>query len=779
MLRLARLATASITLLAIPACFPSDDTSPTQPEQVFHRGDPASVQLAEQLTQQHLARALPGLADSLAVRRVQIDDQGNAFTRLTQTISGIPVFGAEAVVQLSPTGELVGTVDKLARDLRIDTVPTLSAAEAVSRALATRGLGAQQVTSKTDLQILVGHGKERLAHRVQLAYDTAGQPQRRVIFIDAQTGAELWSYDNLQTAKNRELHNLNHGTSLPGPIARVEGGAATGDNDVDVNYAMLGWTYDCYSNLYGRDSFNNAGAKLISSVHYSNNYVNAFWDGTQMVYGDGDNFYSISLAISMDVTAHELTHAVTEYESGLIYSGESGGLNESMSDIFGNVCEWYRDNAGNTSGPTNANNYLVGDEIWLPEPALRYMADPVADGSSLDYWTSSAGNVDVHYSSGISNLAFYLLAEGGTHPRGKSSTVVTGIGIRDAAAIFYRANANYLTPGSNFDDARTQTVKAATDLFGAGSVQVAQTNNAWTAVGVGLPPPDYQVIDTKTNLSSSTQLTYSYPTNGATAMKFAISGGTGSTGDADIYVKFNTPASESVWDCRPYSGTNNETCEFNPAQNGTYHVMIRAYSAYTGVTLTVSAAGGGPGPGSETSCTDGVDNDSDGATDCADSDCDGNAACGPSPWTVISSTNFESGMGPYTLGGKDASLVTGSASSGTNSVRIRAGSGIASSFATTTGMNLAGRTALRVQYSMIANGMENGKDYFVELQVNGNPWQVIGNFAAGTSFTNGVRQAKDLQVSLPGTANVKVRFRCDGALKNDEVFIDDVVVSAK
>jgi vibriolysin len=779
MLRLARLATASLTLLALPSCLPSEDAPSTQsPAQVFHRGDPASVQLAEQLTWQHLARLEPDLVDSLAVRKVEIDQLGNAFTRLTQTVSGIPVFGAEAIVKLSPRGDLDGTVDKLVRDLRVDTVPAIDAAEAVSRALQTRGLLAQQVSSKSDLQILVGHGKERLAYRVQLDYDAAGQPQRPVIFIDAKTGAVLWSYDNLQTARNREVHNLNHGTGLPGPIARVEGGAATGDNDVDQNYDRLGWTYDCYATMYGRDSFNNAGAKLISSVHYSNNYVNAFWNGTQMVYGDGDNVNSISLAISMDVTAHELTHAVTEYTSNLIYSGESGGLNEAMSDIFGNVCEWYRDNGGNTAGPTSANNYLVGDDIWLADPALRYMHDPVLDGVSLDFWTTSAGNVDVHYSSGIANLAFYLLAEGGTHPRGKSSQVVTGIGIYDAGRIFYRANANYLTQSSDYPDARAQTVKAATDLFGAGSAQVAQTNNAWTAVGV-LPPPDYQVIDTRTNLSapSGSSLSYSYPANGATAMKFVISGG---TGDADIYVKRGSPPTLSSYDCRPYSSGNSETCAFNPAQSGTYYVMIQAYSAFSGVTLTVSAAGAGPGPGTETSCTDGIDNDSDGATDCADSDCAGNPVCGPPPgWEVISSTNFESGLGPYTLGGKDAGLVSGSfANSPTNSVRIRA-SGVGASFATTTGMNLAGKTALRVQYSMIANGMESGKDYFVELQVNGGAWQAIGNFAAGSSFTNGVRQAKDLQVTLPGTSNVKVRFRCDAALKNDEVYIDDVVVSAQ
>jgi Zn-dependent metalloprotease len=777
MSRLARLAAASLTLLAIPSCMSSADEPSTQPStQVFQPGDPASVQRAEQLTWQHLSRLEPGLVDSLAVRQVQIDAQGYAFTRLTQTVSGVPVFGAEAIVKLTPSGAYDSIVDKLVRDLRVDTTPAIDAARAVAIAMQSRGLAAPmvQVTSKADLQILVGHGKERLAYRVQLDATAAAQPSRPVVFVDAKTGAVLWSYDNLQTARNRELHNLNHGTSLPGPTVRVEGGAATGDTDVDTNYALLGWTYDCYAGLYGRDSIDNAGAKLISSVHYSNNYVNAFWDGTQMVYGDGDNVNSRSLAISIDVTAHELTHAVTENESNLTYSGQSGGLNESMSDIFGNVCEWYRDNNGNTAGPTSPNNFLVGEEIWLADPALRFMADPAQDGASLDFWTPTAGNVDVHYSSGISNLAFYLLSQGGTHPRGKSSTVVTGIGIKDAGAIFYRANANYLTPSSDFPDARAQTVKAATDLFGAGSVQVAQTNNAWTAVGV-LPPPDYQVIDTRTGLAAATgaSLSYSYPANGATAMKFAITGG---TGDADLYVKYGSPPTLSSYDCRPYTGSNNETCEFNPAQGGTYYVMIQGYAAYSGVTLTVNAAGAGA-PTTETSCTDGVDNEGDGAIDCADSDCAGDAACGGATWQVISSDNFEAGMGAYTLGGTNASRVASSASSGTYSVRLRNGTAT-SNFATTSGMNLAGKTQLRVQYSMVSSGMEAGKSYFVELQVNGGAWATVGSFASGSGFTDGVRQAKDLQVALPGTSNVKIRFRNAGSANNDQVFIDDVVVSA-
>ena len=603
---------ATFVLFALSSCTSESDSPPTATL------DPA---LAEALALRHVALAAPELADMVAVRDVRVDELGAA-VRIDQRIAGVPVFGAAAVVQLDARGTVVGMLDHLARDVRVDTRPTIAVADALATAIDAQGAGELAVATRSDLQILLGHGKDRLTHRVELAYAVAGVPHREVVFVDAATGEVAWAYDNLQTAKNREEHNLNHGTTLPGPTVRVEGGPATGDVDVDTNYTLLGNTYDCYSQLYNRDSFDGTGGKLIASVHYSTNYVNAFWNGTQMVYGDGDNVNSRSLAIALDVTAHELTHAVTERSSGLIYSGESGGLNESMSDIFGNTCEWFRDNNGNTSGPTSADNYLVGEEIWLAGPALRFMADPATDGASLDFWTSSAGNVDVHYSSGISNLAYYLLSEGGTHPRGKSSQVVTGIGINDAGKIFYRTNTTYLGPSSNFGDSRVATINAATDLFGAGSQQVTQVKNAWTAVGV-LQPPDYQVIDTRGNLSSSGQLTFSYATNGATAMKFQISGG---SGDADLYVRFGSPPTLSAFDCRPFTSGNSETCEFNPAQSGTYFVMINAFSPFTGVTLTVSAAGGG-GPTNETSCSDGVDNDGDGATDCADSDCAADPVC--------------------------------------------------------------------------------------------------------------------------------------------------------
>ncbi|MEZ4398611.1 MAG: M4 family metallopeptidase [Kofleriaceae bacterium] len=811
MKRFSKLGFVAAAGLAIASCTAADDQgSGAGSAPVFQAGDPASLQLAEDLSLRQLHEVAPQLlagVDGVWARSVEIDLLGRAHTRVAQTVGGVPVFGAEAIVHLDPTGKYLGLTDGLVRGIAVDPRPSLDATRAIAAAVSATGAAAG-LRSAADLQILRHGGKDRLTYRVQLDYTDGGEPRRPVVFVDARTGAVVWSYDNLQTARNREVHNLNHGTALPGPIARTEGGAANGDTDVDTNYDRLGSTYDCYQALFGRDSFDNAGAKLISSVHYSNNYVNAYWNGTQMVYGDGDNVNSRSLAISMDVTAHELTHAVTERTSGLIYSGESGGLNEAMSDIFGNVCEWYRDSNGNTSAPATSNNWKVGEDIWLASPALRYMNDPALDGISLDYWTSSAGNVDVHYSSGIANLAFYLTAAGGTHPRGKSTTVVTGIGIHDAARIFYLANTANLTPSASFADARAATVAAATALFGAGSTQATQVGNAWTAVGVAAPA-NYQVIDTRAGLASSSSLAFSYPTNGATAIKFETAGG---TGDADLYVKFGSPPTSTSYDCRPYTSGNTEKCEFNPAQSGTYYVMIVAYAPYSGVTLTVSAAGASPGPETvcddgvdndgdgaidcadsdcagapacqgpttETVCDDGVDNDGDGAIDCADSDCAGAPACQAGTWTTLASSDFEAGWDGFVDGGADAARYrsTTYSNSGRYSVQLRSNAGVASSFWSPT-VAVTGYGSLRIEYSAIASSMEAGEDYFVEVQRDGGAWVTVANLASGTGFTNGVRHAGDYQVATNGASTVSVRFRVDASSRSDYVYFDDVVVSAR
>ena len=537
-------------------------------------------------------------AADLVLRSAKVDNIGDQHFRLRQTKNGLDVLGGEIVLHVR--NGLVYAANGSARDdLPVAVEPELDASAAIDLARAA---------SESVLNLAAGD-EARLAYRLledrmELVYvvEVTGvradqTPVRDDVLVSAVDGSIVDRIAHIHTAKNRELHNLNHGTSLPGPLARTEGQAANADAIVNNNYDRLGTVYDCYSTLFGRDSYNAAGAKMISSVHYSNNYVNAFWNGTQMVYGDGDGVNASNLANSLDVTAHELTHAVTENESNLTYSGESGGLNESMSDVFGNVCEWFRDGQ-----VVSANTWKVGEDVWTPGTAgdaLRYMNDPMLDGASKDLWVSGVGNVDVHYSSGISNLAFYLLSQGGSHPRGKTSTVVTGIGIAKAAQIFYRANANILTSSSNFAAAKTATEQAAAQL-GYTAAEQASVTAAWAAVGVGSAvPPGPAVVLTNgvpvTNQSAAAGAqkfyTLAVPA-GATNLVFTSSGG---AGDADLYVRFGSAPTTSTYTCKSEGGTNAETCTIAAPSAGTYHVLLNAYAAFSGLSLTGSYTGGGGG----------------------------------------------------------------------------------------------------------------------------------------------------------------------------------------
>jgi Zn-dependent metalloprotease len=419
-----------------------------------------------------------------------------------------------------------------------------------------------------------------------------GEPSLPNLFIDAHSGDAVQQFDNLQTSRNRKTYTANNRTTLPGTLVRGEGQTTSSDAIANQAHDNAGFTYDFYANVFGRDSYDGLGTNLISTVHYSRNYVNAFWNGTQMVYGDGDGVQSTALTV-LDIVGHELTHAVTDTSSELIYANESGALNEAMSDVFGAAIEAYRD------GAVSANTWKVGEECWTPGTAgdaLRYMNDPAIAGDYDFYPTRYTGTSDsggVHWNSGIANLAFHLMVSGGTHPRGKTATVVTALdpvsrynSIMKGAAIFYRANTVYLTPGSTFSDARNATAQAATDLYGASAA--ASVNEAWTAVGVAAPPT-WTVITTLSNVggsrNSNTNLSYVTP-SGAAAMKFELSGG---TGDADLDVKFGSAPTTTSYDCRSAGATSDESCTLSPAKQGTYYVLIKGYTAYSGTTFKVSS----------------------------------------------------------------------------------------------------------------------------------------------------------------------------------------------
>lgn len=583
-------------LLAACANAPADPDSSVDNGGMFVANDEQSLKLAEELSLQHLQaqpERLVGVTD-YQVRRVRIDELGEAHTRIKQIHHGIPVFGAEAIVHLNTDGSFKDMTDALEHDIQIDLTPVLTPRQALEMAVETMG-GWHYVTDepKVELNIVPHLGTKYLGYKVELeGVNAAEEPTMPIVFVDAHRGRVIWSFDNLETAKNRNTYTAKNRTTLPGTLLRSEGGNPSGDAVADQAHDNAGVTYDYYWNKYGRDSYNGAGATIKSSVHYSKNYVNAFWNGTQMVYGDGNGVDSSALTV-LDVVGHELSHAVTSSESNLTYSNESGALNEAFSDIQAAAIELSRD------GAVSGNTWKVGEECWTPATAgdaLRYMNDPALAGD-YDYYptryTGTSDNGGVHWNSGIANLAFYLMSAGGTHPRGKTSNVVPALNggnavtsLNMAAAIFYKANADYWTPSTNFSGARGDTVAAANALYGA--TAAAAVAAAWDAVGVPAPKV-WSTLATESNQSAGTgaTLNFSYATPaGANGMKFETSGG---SGDVDLYVKFGSAPTTNSYDCRPYAAGNAESCTFDPSQNGTYYVMLRAYSAFSGVTLKVSS----------------------------------------------------------------------------------------------------------------------------------------------------------------------------------------------
>ena len=278
------------------------------------------------------------------------------------------------------------------------------------------------------------------------------------------------------------------GTTFSSPDTAFGSGttASRESAGVDAQYGT-NVTWDYFKAVHGRNGIFGNGTGSFNRVHYGKNYVNAFWDGTKMTYGDGDGV-DFGPLVSLDVTGHEMTHGVTENTAGLTYSGESGGLNESTSDIFGTLVEF---SAANANDP---GDYLIGEEFDLKKHVgFRRMDNPIADGSSPNCWSTGTQALDVHYSSGVGNHFFYLLAEGSgaktiggvahNSPTCNGSTV-TGIGRDAAAKIWYRALTVYMTSGTTYAQARTATLDAARDLYGAGSTQQGAVAAAWSAVSV-------------------------------------------------------------------------------------------------------------------------------------------------------------------------------------------------------------------------------------------------------------------------------------------------------
>lgn len=281
----------------------------------------------------------------------------------------------------------------------------------------------------------------------------------------------------------RTIYDEQTGENLPGKLVRGEGDAASGDVSVNEAYDYSGKTYNFYETIFSRKSVDDRGLRLDSSVHYGQQYDNAFWDGQQMIYGDGDGQLFNRFTISLDVIGHELTHGVTQYTASMQYSGQSGALNESMSDVFGSMVKQW--SLGQT---VDQADWLIGAGLLTPQVqgvALRSMKNPGSayDDPQLgkdpqpknmrDYVNTADDNGGVHINSGIPNYAFFLAASA----IGGQSWVKTG-------KIWYETLTKRLTPSSDFQAAADGTVSVAGELFGATSAEQTAVSNAWKQVGI-------------------------------------------------------------------------------------------------------------------------------------------------------------------------------------------------------------------------------------------------------------------------------------------------------
>ncbi len=281
----------------------------------------------------------------------------------------------------------------------------------------------------------------------------------------------------------RTVYDARHGYSLPGRLVRGEKDPKNKDITVNEAYDGAGATYNFFFRVFGRLSIDGRGFRLDSTVHYGMNYDNAFWNGRQMVYGDGDGEIFRRFTVALDVIGHELTHGLTQYEANLDYRDQPGALNESFSDVFGSLVKQHR-----RRQTVTAADWLIGSGLFMPDikaKGIRSMKEPGTayddpllgkdpqPGHMRDYVRTTEDGGGVHINSGIPNRAFYEL-----------SVRLGGHAWEKAGQIWYRTLCDKLHPHSTFADAMNMTVHTAGEIFGINSLEQKATREAWAEVGL-------------------------------------------------------------------------------------------------------------------------------------------------------------------------------------------------------------------------------------------------------------------------------------------------------
>ncbi|MGW2373305.1 M4 family metallopeptidase [Kitasatospora sp. NPDC001683] len=566
-----------------------------------------------------LAQAL-GLdgKEQLVTKDVVQDVNGGRHLRYERTYAGLPVLGGDLIVHQDSAGATKSVTKASEANLAgVDTTPALAAPKAQEAALAAEQ---GSVEGAPRLVVWAADGTPKLAwETVVNGRESDGTPSKLHVVTDAKTGVVLSKADGIKrgsgngvfvgqvpltttqsgstyslkdaTRGGQYTTDMNNGTSGNGTLfsksSDTWGNGLASNREsaaVDAQYGAAA-TWDFYKNTFGRSGIKNDGVGAMSRVHYDTGYVNAFWDDGCfcMTYGDGSG--DTHPLTELDVSGHEMTHGVTSATANLNYSGESGGLNEATSDIMGTMVEFY------ANLPKDVPDYLIGELIDINGNGtpLRYMDKPSKDGSSADSWYSGVGNLDVHYSSGVANHFFYLLAEGSgakvingvsyNSPTVNNITV-TGIGRDKAAQVWYKALTAYMTSTTDYAAARTATLNAATDLYGANSAEYNAVATAWAAVNVGsLPNPGGVTVTNPGNQSTAV--------GGSVNLQIKASGGTAPLS----YSATGLPAGLVI-----NAGTGVITG--SPTAAGTSNVTVTVKdsagkSGTTSFTWTVTTGGGG------------------------------------------------------------------------------------------------------------------------------------------------------------------------------------------
>jgi len=465
-------------LASFVACGTTAAQSPTH-----IRGELGTFRAGVVVRDQDAAAFLQGLrtelradgSETLKLRKSSRDSaRGVSHHRMTQTIDGIEVIGGEMILHVDEATSQVRSIDtQFLSGAGLPRSPAIEGSKAISLALRSlRALNAQRTTEPRLAFARTPDGKGHLVWVARVRYrQWQGAEQLDDILADAMTGQLVERVPRRHHALFRRVNHAQTGELL------ISEGGTTSDASAANCYQFSGDTYRYLWNAFGRDSFSGRGSTMQCHVHA--NLDNGFYEEGAIYLSDGDGFYFGNLANARDVVAHEWGHGVVEFEANM-HNGEAGMMNEMMADVLGAAVE------ASMTGVT-PNTWKFAEDAstpGIPDDALRYMNDPAQDGLSPDFYPDLRERHGAHYGAGIGNLAFYLLANGGAHPRGKTTLVVQGIGIERATRIYYLALRDYLLSNDGYVAGREKMARVAQEQYGEGSIEHLSVCAAWTAVGV-------------------------------------------------------------------------------------------------------------------------------------------------------------------------------------------------------------------------------------------------------------------------------------------------------